>query len=135
MIADLAGAITATTPDASSDFGAIATILIILGLAVVAVRGAAARAGHERLVYVVGLVAGAALGLWLAAELGTSRALGLALGLGASVVGAPALDWVTGRIRGGRADVVVEAAPATDPQAVARELARLRPPHDPEGEA
>jgi hypothetical protein len=73
--------------------------LIILALAVAAVRGVASRSGRSRWVYLAGLVAGGVLGVAIALEAGGLWTLGLALGLGASVVVPAALGWVQDRTR------------------------------------
>jgi hypothetical protein len=78
----------------------VVLVLVVIGLAVVAVRGVVSRSGRARWAYAAGLVAGAGLGVGIALETGGLWTLGLAIGLGASVVGAAAVEAVTARIRG-----------------------------------
>ena len=112
MIADLAGAVATAAPESSDPTPALVlTLLVCLGLAVVAVRGVVARAGAARWAYLAGLVVGGALGLWAAAESDGLLSPGLAIGLGASAVGVPVLEAVTARLKGSR-----EPAPPHDPE-------------------
>lgn len=114
MIADVGGAVATDASPRADSLEAILPVLVLVALAVVAVRGAVARFGTAAvrarrgsrtwpwttpIAYVVGLVAGAGLGVAIALETGGLWSLGLALGLGASVVGVPALELVTARLR------------------------------------
>lgn len=76
----------------------IVLVLVILALAIAAVRGVFGRAGRARWVYLAGLVAGGALGVGVALEAGGLWTLGLALGLGASVVVPAAASAVRARL-------------------------------------
>ncbi|MCC7542453.1 MAG: hypothetical protein IT379_39915 [Deltaproteobacteria bacterium] len=119
-IADIAGAIPLAADPEDADIGTVwdsfseaVLALTIFGLAVLALRGAvgrfgdAARAPRARgrwvgaIGYVVGLVAGAGLGAWVAVESGMLVSIGVALGLAGSVVAPSAIAavrlWFAGR--------------------------------------
>lgn len=103
LLADIAGALPAPAPETQGvAWSEIVLVLVVVGLAVVAVRGVVARSGRARWVYLVGLVAGAALGVGVALEAGGLWTLGLGLGLGASVVGGAAVEAVRERLSGRR---------------------------------
>lgn len=88
-------------------------VAAIVGLAVLAIRGAISRFGDAAkaprrsgrwvspIAYVVGLVAGAGLGAWAAVEAGALVSVGVALGLAGSVVAPSAIAavrlWFAGR--------------------------------------
>lgn len=80
----------------------VVIVLTIVALAVAAVRGIWGRSGRARWVYLAGLVAGGALGVGVALEAGGLWTLGLALGLGASVVVPAATAAVRARIGAGK---------------------------------
>lgn len=102
-LGDIAGALPVLSdqPEGAA-WGEIVMVLVVVGMAVVAVRGVLSRSGRARWGYLVGLVAGAALGVGVAVEAGGLWTIGLGLGLGASVVGGAAVDAVRERLSGGQ---------------------------------
>lgn len=110
MIADIAGALPIdTAPEPGVSWDEAVLVLAIVGLAIVAVRKLwrlVAEARRSRSpkrwdgvgAYALGLVAGAVIGAAVVVAAGGTLALGLALGLGASVVGG---RWL-GRVEPGQ---------------------------------
>ncbi len=79
----------------------IIALILVVGLAVVAVRNLfvlpSLQTKRARTGYIAGLVAGAGLGLGIAAENGGGYSIGLAIGLGASVAGGYAVELLARR--------------------------------------
>lgn len=100
MISDIAGAIP--LDQASDPVMTWVILAVALSLAALGIKAAFRLSGRRLWGYATALATCAAVGTWGAAESGGFASLGFAVGLGASVLGAPVLGAIKDRIQKGR---------------------------------